>query len=141
MHDGTVIAQRLDTIMPHEVLDLAGITGQEAVTIMIDAVTVGISAQDARAIRLGVEGDGEQADIGGARQLGQRIAELFHAAGGGGAHAGDPAARKDEVQRERVTQEILLHDQTARLIPERHIWHELVRHARDHAPLIDRLAA
>jgi hypothetical protein len=51
MDDGTVITQGLDPVMTHQVLDLAGVAGEEAMAGMVDAITVCISTQPGRECR------------------------------------------------------------------------------------------
>ena len=48
---------------------------------------------------------------------------------------------EDEIQRDGMTEEILLHHQAAVLIPERHVRHQLVGHPRDQAAFVDGLTA
>ena len=108
---------------------------------MVDAIAVGIGAELAGSIGLRVESDRDQPDPRGGRILGELIAQGLHAGGRSGTHAGDAAAGEDEIERDGMAEEILLHHQTASLIPERHVRHQLIGHPGDHPTLVDGLTA
>jgi hypothetical protein len=138
MDDRAVVAQGLDAVVTHQVLDLTGVAGEEAMTGMVDGVAVGVAAQTTRSVGLGIERDGQQPDAGLA---GQAVGQSLHAGGRSRAHARDPAAREDEIQRDSLPEHVFLRDQAAVLVPERHVGHQFVGHARDQTPFVDRLPA